>query len=128
MEDVELRERLWRNGAEITFLREAAVVHPLRRLGTWSSIRRRAEAHGICVRLEKTHMAPFTGREVVVRFARTWRRSILPQIWRYRGRGFWRRAQYSLMAFVCYWEMRRAIRRPRLPEWKPALAAERGGR
>lgn len=122
MEDVELRERLRRNGVVIVFVPQATVVHPLRRLGDWSAIKRRVEAHGICVRLEKTHMAPLTLREATERFARSWRRGILPRLWQYRGRGLWRRAQYSAMAFACFWEMRRARRLPRLPEWNPTVA------
>ncbi len=124
MEDVELRQRLRRNGVKIVFVPQAAVMHPLRRLGGWPAIRRRAAAHGLYVRMERTHMAPYTLAQAVERFARTWGRGILPQLWRYRGRGLWRRAQYSLLPFLCAWEMRRAMRLPTLPEWKPMPGAK----
>lgn len=117
MEDVELRRRLKLAGERIVFLREAGVVHPLRRVGGWATVKRRAAAHGIYLRMETTHLTPYTWAVAGRRFFRSWVKGILPQLWRMRGRGLWLRTQSSMLPFLCVSEMRRAAKLPRLAVW-----------
>lgn len=118
MEDVELRCRLRRLEGPPVFVPAASVMHPLRRLrGGWTSVKRMAAAHGIYVRIERADMIPFSWRYAFRRFARSWLKGIVPSLWRCRGRGFWGRAQFSMMPLLCVGEMRRASKLPRLPSW-----------
>lgn len=123
MEDVEFRSRLHRAGLPPVFLSTAEVVHPLRRMGGWQTVRRRAAAHGIYMRLETAHMGPFTFGDAVRRFARAWWRGILPGLWHFRGRGAWKRVRNSVFPFLCAWEMRQAARLPKMPAWPVAEPA-----
>lgn len=117
MEDVELRRRLTLADTKIAFLSDAAVVHPLRRMGGWAAVRHRAMAHGIYVRLTHSNLRPFSWNYVACRVARAWWRGILPELRRTRGRGCWRRVQYTFLPVWCAVEMRRASRLPRLATW-----------
>ena len=116
MEDVELRERLRRNGVKIVFLRDALVVHPLRRLAGWPSLRRRAMAHGIYMQMETRHFTPWGYLEACRRFLRSWRQ-ILTDARKFGLRGLGLRAQYSLFSFLCVREMKKTKHLPRLPSW-----------
>ncbi len=118
MEDVELRNRLRLLKVRIAFVTDAVVIHPLRReSGDRESLLRRARAHGLYVRIEGSHLRPYTPGIAVRFFLRKWARQIGPQIWRHRARGLWPRAKSSLLPFYCLVEMRRAARLPKLPLW-----------
>jgi GT2 family glycosyltransferase len=121
MEDVELRNRLRLLKVRIAFLPGAAVIHPLRRQsGDRESLLRRARAHGLYIRIEGSHLRPYTPGVAARIFLRKWLRQIAPKIWCHRGRGFWPRAKASLLPFYCMVEMRRAARLPKLPLWSQA--------
>ena len=117
MEDVELRCRLRRAKIASRFVRSALVVHPLRRMEGWRTFRRHAAAHALYVRIESRDMTPFTWGHVLRRFGQSWIKRILPNVWRFRGRGFWWRARASFAPFLMAWEMKKADRLPKLPKW-----------
>ncbi len=115
MEDVELRERILRSGTTIPFLRDALVVHPLRRMKGWSAIRNEAKAHGIYILLPSCHLPPPSWRRSIWDTLRIIYRSFLPQIWTMRGRGWTKATIRILETLWCTWEMKKALRnnRPR---------------
>lgn len=120
MEDVELRQRLRRAGETIVFLPEAGVVHPLRRMGDWAALRRNVAAQGIYARLTTSHQRSLTWRHATWLVGRTWVKSVLPGLWRHRGRGFSRRAMWSISPWLAAAEIRKARC---LPELKPRTAS-----
>ncbi len=110
MEDVELRERINRSGATITFLPNALVIHPLRRMKGWSSIRNEAKAHGVYILLPTCHLPSPSWRRSIWDTLRIIYRRFLPQLWTMRGRG-WTRAGVQIFQILwCTWEMKKAQR------------------
>ncbi len=125
MEDVELRCRLRRAKIKSAFVPAASVTHPLRIMNNWRATRQQAWAHGLYVRIESSDLGPFSWKDASLRFVRFWLKGIIPNLWLYRGRGFWPRARDSVMPFLCAWEMKRAARLPRLPTWTGTESREK---
>lgn len=112
MEDVEIRERILRTGAAIPFLPAALVIHPLRPMGGWSYVRRRAEAHGTYVLIPGCHLGPPSYRAAAWKTLRSVKRFI-PRFIALRGRGSLRSSRMLLLPFWSAYAMKKALRQAR---------------
>ena len=113
MEDVELRERILRLGTPITFLPDALVIHPFRRMKGWSAIRREAKAHGIYILLPSCHLPSPSWRRSIWNTIRVIYRRFLPRLWNLRGRGWAKASTRIFQNLWCTWEVKKALRRKR---------------
>ena len=113
MEDVELRERILQSGTKIAFLREALVVHPVRKIKGWSFLRKRAEAHGIYVLMPTCHLPPPSYWNAFVGTLRLARRKFLPRAMQNGWRGAISYSRVLTLPLWSTWHMKRALRRQR---------------
>lgn len=116
MEDVELRERIRRQGAVIRFVPEALVIHPLRLMGGWSYVRRRAEAHGIYILIPGCHLGPPRYRTALWHTLRVLGKRFIPRFISFRGRGSLRASRMLLLPFWSVWAMKKALRHAKRSE------------
>lgn len=113
MEDVELRERILQSGTTIAFLREALVVHPVRKIKGWSFLRKRAEAHGIYVLMPTCHLPPPSYWDAFVATLRLTRRKFLPRAMENGWRGAINYSRVLTLPLWSTWHMKRALRMQR---------------
>lgn len=110
MEDVELRERILQSGTRIVFLKEASVVHPLRPMKGWASLRRSAESHGIYILLPTCTLPRPSYLAAAWHTVRLVKRKFLPRLIQTKGRGVWRYSQTLALPFWSTWHMKKALR------------------
>lgn len=111
MEDVELRERILRSGTTIAFIREAAVVHPIRRIKGWEFLRRRAEAHGIYVLMPTCHLPPPSYLEATWHTLRLVRRKFIPRLQELGCKGIFNYSKVLTLPLWSAWCMKKALRK-----------------
>ena len=120
MEDVEIRERILRTGAVIPFLPAALVIHPLRPMGGWSYVRRRAEAHGTYILIPGCHLGPPSYLAAAKKTLRSIVKRFIPRFIALRGRGALRASRILLLPFWSTYAMKKALRQARRKPGAPA--------
>lgn len=113
MEDVELRQRILQTGTKIVFLREALVIHPVRKIKGWSFLRKRAKAHGIFVLMPACHLPPPSYWDACMTTLRLIRRKFLPRAQENRWRGALNYSRVLTLPLWSTWHMKRALRQQR---------------